>query len=907
MQHCASCGWELPSDARFCGNCGQIANATIGESFTRDMLSSNAPTAISDPSHPPFTSGVDQEQLVSTLWYDWSQQKKDRSITPVYNDEEDEQERRRRAAMLGIPLLGAFAVEGQVPGTTVPAVQGTPQLGGVPVVQGTPSIPGGQGISGGAMGGGQGISGGAAPSTPWPSTLAGANGPRTPAPVSSPALPSHHLHSAPTHPLHSPPHHAPSAHPSPPRPRGFLTNWLVIAFTAFVIIASIISGLIFLLPPSLSLSGSHTVPSGGTLHLHGGGFFPGSSVTLTLDGHPLLVFVDSNGVAHYPGKPVSATLLQALTAQQAGPSSPGSIKVSLAGTFDVALAVDPGWSMGSHTVRATESGNSRSAELIFDIVARLAKLTVTPANLDFNQVNKGSKASVEVTISNTGQQSLNWSADTGAAYWLTLDSGTGTLQPGASQTIQVIADTAHLPVGVSTATIAISSNGGNAQVPVQLEVIKPAPVPAPKLDVKPASLDFGQLLAGSQAKQTVTISNLGTRDLNWTADQGNVSWLKLDTTSGTIQAGGNPQVINVTADATNLAAGTYSATLHVNSNAGKQTIKVSLVVTAPLPPPATPAQLQVNPSSLSYSFTDVAASDSRTVTIANTGESPLNWTAALTSTSSSDVTIALSTTSGSLAGSTHTTLKVTVNAPGIPRTETITSNLVINATDPAGGNPVANSPQTVSITITITAPPPPPQGSASLGTCSYAARTGWSCPLTLNAGANNQVDWSWSATASGVNGISINPSNGSLSSGQSTTATVSIPDTVCPASATITVSGLPKDITLPWSCSAPNWTSDVTTITNCNSSNPCTVTLTEDPNAQGQLSWTVNPPSTTTAGNPVNFTFSPASGVLEPGQSIKVTITQTNAKVPCGQTATLTFSGGSSDITVTWQSPACIQ
>jgi Viral BACON domain len=923
MQHCAFCGWELPSDARFCGHCGQIANNTIGESLTRNMLSSNAPTAISDPSHPRLTSGVDQEQIASTLWYDWPQEKRNRSVTPIHNDEEDEQER-RRAAVLGVPLLGAFAAEGQVPGTTVPAVQGTPQLGGFPAVQGTPSIPGGQGIAGGAMGGGHGISGGAAPSTPWPSTLAGANGPHTPAPVSSPPLPSHHLHSSPTHPQHSPPHHAQSAHPSPPRPRGRLTNWLVIAFTAFVIIASIISGLIFLLPPSLSLSGSHDVASGETLHLHGGGFFPGSSVTLTLDGHPLLAAVPVGAgvgtlVASYPGdrdpawgagnaSPFSAAVLQTLAAQQSGPSSPGSIKASLAGTFDLALVVDPGWSLGSHTIRATESSNSRSAELTFDIVARSAKLTVTPAHLDFNQVNKGSKVSMEVTISNTGQQPLIWSADTGAAYWLTLDSGTGTLQPGASQTIQVTADTAHLPVGVSTATIAINSNSGSAQVPVQLEVIKPAPVPAPKLDVKPASLDFGQLPAGSQAKQMVTISNLGTQDLNWTADQGNVSWLNLDTASGTIQAGGNPQVINVTADTTNLAAGTYSAALHINSNAGKQTIKVSLVVTSPLPPSTLPAQLQVNPSSLSYSFTDVAASDSRTVTIANTGQSPLNWTAALTSTSSNDVTIALSTTSGSLAGGAHTTLKVTVNTPGIPRTETITSNLVINATDPASGNPVANSPQTVSITITITAPPSPPQGRASLGTCSYAARTGWSCPLTLSAGANNQVDWSWSATSSGINGISINPSTGSLPAGRSTTATVLIPDTVCPARATITVSGLPKDITLPWSCSAPAWSIDQKNLVSCSVSNPCVVTLTEDANAQGQLSWTATGSTSTSPGTaPVQFTFNPANSVLSPGQSVKVTITQTNAKVPCSQTATLTFSGGLSDITVTWQSPSCIQ
>jgi len=895
MQHCPSCGWELPGDARFCGHCGQIANATIAESFTKDILSSNAPTAVSDPSLPHLHSGLDQEQLASTLWYDWSQEKTDSDVASTHNDEEEEQERRRRAAILGAPLLGSFAVEGQAPGAGVPAVQGMLQVGAVPAVQGTPSIPGSQVVIGGAMGGGHGVSGAAAPSTPWPSTLAGTNGPSTPAPLD-------HLHTTPTQPLHPPSHHAPST----PHPGGCLNSWLVIAFAAFVIIASIISGLLLLLPPSLSLSGSHSVGSGDTLHLHGGGFLPGSNVTLTLDGHQPLFFVDLKGVPHYSGQSVSTTILRALTAELST-SSGMTIKASLAGTFDVVLVVDPGWSVGPHTISATESGNSRSAELTFDIVARPSQLTITPAQLDFKQVNKGSKASMQVTISNTGQQPLNWSADTGAAYWLTLDSSAGTLQPGASQAIQVIADTTQLPTGVSTATIAISSNGGSAQVPVQLDVINPPPLPAPKLDVKPVSLDFGQLQVGSQAKQTVSISNLGTRDLNWTADSGNANWLSLDIASGTIQAGGNPQVINVTADATNLTAGTYSAMLHINSNGGKQAIKVSLLVTSPLPPAASPAQLQVNPSSLSYSFTDVAASDSRTVTIANKGESALNWTAALTSTSSNDVTIALSTTSGSLAGGANKTLKVTVNNPGVTRTETITSNLVINAVDPVSGNPVANSPQAVTITITITAPPPPPQGTASLGTCSYAAGTGWNCPLTLNASANNQTAWSWSASGSGLNSITINPSNGSLSAGQSTTAAVSIPDTVCPASATITVTGLSANITLPWSCSAPAWSIDRKNIVSCTSSSPCVINLTEDANAQGQLSWTATGSTSTSPGSaPVQFTFNPANGVLSPGQSVQVTITQTNANVPCSQAATITFSGGSGDITVTWQSPGCI-
>ncbi len=96
-----------------------------------------------------------------------------------------------------------------------------------------------------------------------------------------------------------------------------------------------------------------------------------------------------------------------------------------------------------------------------------------------------------------------------------------------------------------------------------------------------------------------------------------------------------------------------------------------------------------------------------------------------------------------------------------------------------------------------------PTGTASLGSCSYSAGSGWSCPLTIAASGNNQVDWPWSASSSGVSGINISPPNGSLPPGQSTTATATIPDMVCPASATITVSGGASNIPLNWSCPAP--------------------------------------------------------------------------------------------------------
>jgi hypothetical protein len=56
-----------------------------------------------------------------------------------------------------------------------------------------------------------------------------------------------------------------------------------------------------------------------------------------------------------------------------------------------------------------------------------------------------------------------------------------------------------------------------------------------KLNANPRSLDFGTLAVGKQAVQVVTVSNVGTQPLSGTADTGGTSWLKLDTTTGTIQ------------------------------------------------------------------------------------------------------------------------------------------------------------------------------------------------------------------------------------------------------------------------------------------------------------------------------------------------------------------------------------
>src|SRR6266700_1185194 len=519
MQRCTSCGFEISGDAHFCGHCGQLVDAAldtepptnISELPTGSLSSADAPTAPGELSHAiQAPTGEDQAPGESTF-------RLDRTAEKWQQAGEDERER-EGIAISDLPLLGIMAAGSQAPAANVPVVHGMPQASAVPSVEGTPSIapghmarpaatsgeaasqgaaassqvmsqgaagPGGN-LSQGAMGSGQAISQGAlgpAPSLPAGSPPVWSAGPVTPAPQSGPW-------SSPTHPLHPPTHHTAPSPPSHPRPGGGALRWLL---ASLIVIVAIISGLILLSPPAISLSGSHAVSVGDTLHLHGGGFFPGGSVTFTLDGHAPLLFVDRGlpmvAVPRYSEGQVSAALLQALAPGQAGQSnSPGkAVNASLSGAFDVAIVVDPRWSLGSHTIRATESiagMGVRSAELAFNVVAGPARLVVAPPNLDFGTLQQGSRATQALTLSNASKQPLNWTAATGTSNWVSLDTSSGTLQQGASLAIQVIVDASSLSPGSYSATLAIASGSENIPVGVTL-VVAALPTPTPTATPSP--------------------------------------------------------------------------------------------------------------------------------------------------------------------------------------------------------------------------------------------------------------------------------------------------------------------------------------------------------------------------------------------------------------------------------------
>lgn len=98
-------------------------------------------------------------------------------------------------------------------------------------------------------------------------------------------------------------------------------------------------------------------------------------------------------------------------------------------------------------------------------------LSVKPDSLDFGSVPEGKSRSQKLYICNDGDAELAWWA-TENTPWITeiAPSDHGTLSAGECTAVDVNIDTSGLSDGEHSATIAISSDGGNRDIPVQVEV-----------------------------------------------------------------------------------------------------------------------------------------------------------------------------------------------------------------------------------------------------------------------------------------------------------------------------------------------------------------------------------------------------------------------------------------------------
>jgi hypothetical protein len=609
MHTCEFCGSLIPDYASFCGLCGRVPSKTME---TRTMASDfhmpdiqNIDTAtiasVSGNSHS--NSAYNQQSFISN------------TPTTLLSQEEEEEERRRRAAILGmgVPLLGTLTVEGMPNAGNVPMVQGTPQIGGVPTVQGTPYPPAG------SMG--QGLY--SSPTVMAPQLPASI--PVSPLPATTVTL--HH----PNHPHH--PHHPHTPHH---KPHGCSLVFIIAAIILPVLIILSFLGLgLTLFAPSLSLSGSTTVVQGGTFTLHGSHFIPGSSVTLTLDDTIPLYFSSRSlpvQSTHTANAAMQILTMDTNLAQQISFSN-NTVSVGGDGTFAVTITANPGWPVGKHTLKASESPTHRSTSLDFTIymagttpttigaasttpsvtsspsptttltptaTATLPGLScVNPSTLSLGPVIQGynQPVSAPVTLCATGAGTINWAAswDQNAAPWLHLDHTSGQIPAPGQALVEVSALASNLAPGSYSVTLAFTSQPDNTTKSLQISFT----VQAGCASGNPNTLSYsGVANVSDPAAQTVTITNCGPAGA-WSAGtqtNNGGNWLFASTIAGTLNAGASS---NVTITATNLkaqlAAGTYTGNVTFKIGTGTFTVHVTLtVIPAPTLSTTTPTPIFAN-------------------------------------------------------------------------------------------------------------------------------------------------------------------------------------------------------------------------------------------------------------------------------------------------------------------------
>jgi len=266
--------------------------------------------------------------------------------------------------------------------------------------------------------------------------------------------------------------------------------------------------------------------------------------------------------------------------------------------------LDEGNYIGSVQI-TSNAGNATVNVLMAVGEANNAVLLVTPTLLSFNT----SRTEMTFNVINTGQAALTWQASKSEAWITGVTPGSGDCNPGEADQVTVTVDRSGLGDGLYSGMVVVTSNAGSDTVNVQMGVGNDND---PVLLVTPQNLNFG--LVGTE--NTFMVTNIGDGTLTWGAGASEAWITSVTPNSGDCGTGESDQV-TVTVDRYGLDGGLYSGMVVVNSNAGDDTVNVTMQVDSPAPEPV----LSRTPQNLNFGSTLTEL----TAEITNTGEGTLNW------------------------------------------------------------------------------------------------------------------------------------------------------------------------------------------------------------------------------------------------------------------------------------------
>lgn len=186
-------------------------------------------------------------------------------------------------------------------------------------------------------------------------------------------------------------------------------------------------------------------------------------------------------------------------------------------------------------------------------------LQVVPGTLTI-QATAGSSTNLNVQMSNSGADSAVWHASASVG-WLTITPSSGTLAPGATATLSVVASPLDVKPGNYSAQVKVETPDTSVNIPVSAAIAI-----GPKLQLPAAALNVTQC----GAPQSFKIGNSGDGALSFSAKPSNATMVQLSNSNGSITPG-NSLTLSATINCISPFA---DYTISVTSNGGNGTLTI---------------------------------------------------------------------------------------------------------------------------------------------------------------------------------------------------------------------------------------------------------------------------------------------------------------------------------------------
>jgi hypothetical protein len=268
------------------------------------------------------------------------------------------------------------------------------------------------------------------------------------------------------------------------------------------------------------------------------------------------------------------------------------------------------------TLTITHNGPSSPATVSLTGAGIASALTVSSSSLAFGSVNVGTSAVLGLQLTNSGGVPINISgvSVTGAAFASTYNCAT----IAALGTCTVNITFAPQAAGAASGSITITHNGAGGTSTASLSGTGVATsIPQAALTLSSTTVAFGSIPANTSTSSTVTLTNSGNATLNISSVVVSGSGFSLQNNCGATLAASASCTVGVTfAPATEQA---YSGTLTVTSDAPGAAKTAALSGTGS----ASLGHITFAPTSLEFGNLAAGGASAQSVTVTNSGTSPL--------------------------------------------------------------------------------------------------------------------------------------------------------------------------------------------------------------------------------------------------------------------------------------------